>query len=46
LEPAVAAALARQLAARGDVETVCVHADTAGAVAIARAVRAALGPRP
>jgi UPF0271 protein len=44
-EPAIAAARARELAARGDVDTVCVHADTAGAVAIARAVRAALGPK-
>ncbi len=41
-EPAAAAAQARALADRGDVETVCVHADTRGAVSIARAVRAAL----
>jgi UPF0271 protein len=41
-DPAAAAARARELAARGDVETVCVHGDTPGAVAIARAVREAL----
>jgi UPF0271 protein len=45
VEPAVAAARARELAARRDVDTVCVHADTAGALEIARAVRAALGPK-
>lgn len=33
---------ARSLALRGDVETVCVHGDTPGAVALARAVREAL----
>jgi 5-oxoprolinase (ATP-hydrolysing) subunit A len=41
----VAAARARELAARNDVDTLCIHADTPGAVAIARAVRAALGPK-
>jgi 5-oxoprolinase (ATP-hydrolysing) subunit A len=39
-DPAVAAARARTL--RGEVDTVCVHADTAGALVIARAVREAL----
>jgi UPF0271 protein len=37
-----AVALAVQLAARGDVDTVCLHGDTPGAVSRARAVRAAL----
>ena len=41
----VAAQRAKELAARGDVDTLCVHADTPGAVRIARAVRAALGPK-
>jgi UPF0271 protein len=41
-EPQQAAQRARTLAARGDVDTICVHGDTPGAVAIARAVRAAL----
>jgi len=41
-DPSAAAARARELIARGDVETVCVHGDTPDAVAIARAVRAAL----
>jgi len=45
LEPSVAAARASALAASGEVETVCVHGDTPGAVAIARAVRAALDGR-
>ncbi len=40
-----AAARARELAARGDVDTLCIHADTPGALAIARAVRAAIGPK-
>jgi UPF0271 protein len=39
-EPSSAAARARELA--GAVETICVHGDTKGAVAIARAVRATL----
>jgi UPF0271 protein len=41
----VAAARTRQLKARDDVDTLCIHADTPGATAIARAVRAALGPK-
>jgi UPF0271 protein len=44
-DPARAAARARELAARGDVDTICVHGDTRGAIAIARAVRGALGPK-
>ncbi|HEX5060874.1 MAG TPA: LamB/YcsF family protein [Kofleriaceae bacterium] len=39
-DPVVAAARARELV--GDVDTICVHADTPGALAIARAVREAL----
>lgn len=39
-DPAVAAAQARLLA--DEIDTLCVHADTPGALAIARAVRAAL----
>ncbi len=39
-DPAAAAMRARQLA--GEVDTICVHGDTPGALAIARAVRAAL----
>jgi UPF0271 protein len=42
IDPGVCAERARALASRGDVETVCVHGDTPGAVSIARAVRAAL----
>jgi UPF0271 protein len=45
----VCVARARSLAARRDVDTICVHGDTPGAASIARAVRAALdvrlGPR-
>lgn len=44
-DPAVAAARARELAAQGAVDTICIHGDTAGAAFIARAVRAALGPK-
>jgi len=44
-DESVAAARAKELAARGDVDTLCVHADTPGALKIARAVRAALGPK-
>lgn len=40
-EPAAAAAQARALV--GTVDTLCVHADTPGALAIARAVREAVG---
>jgi 5-oxoprolinase (ATP-hydrolysing) subunit A len=45
LDPAKAAARAASLAARGAVETLCVHGDTPGAVAIARAVRDMLEAR-
>jgi UPF0271 protein len=45
VDPAIAAARTRELAARGDVDTLCIHGDTPGAVVIARAVRAALGPK-
>ena len=41
----VAARRAKELAAREDVDTLCVHADTPGALRIARAVRVALGPK-
>lgn len=41
-DPARAAAAARVLIARGDIDTLCVHGDTPNAVAIARAVRAVL----
>lgn len=41
-EPALAAARVRELRARGGVDTVCIHGDTRGALAIARAVRAAI----
>ncbi len=41
-EPREAAAQARLLARRGDIDTLCVHGDTPGAPEIARAVRAAL----
>ncbi len=41
-EPARAAERAIQLAESGEVETICVHGDTKGAVEIARAVRRAL----
>lgn len=42
LDPAQAAARARSLASGGDVDTICVHGDTPGALAIAGAVRATL----
>ncbi|MEA2747321.1 MAG: 5-oxoprolinase (ATP-hydrolyzing) subunit [Myxococcales bacterium] len=45
VDPAIAAARTRELVARGDVDTLCIHGDTPGAVTIARAVRAALGPK-
>jgi UPF0271 protein len=45
VDPALAAARATELAARGDVDTLCIHGDTPGAVVIARAVRAVLGPK-
>jgi UPF0271 protein len=41
-DPAAAAQRARELATRGGIDTICVHGDTPGAVAIARAVRDAL----
>ncbi len=41
-DPAVAADRARDLATSDAVDTICVHGDTPNAVAIARAVRAAL----
>jgi UPF0271 protein len=41
-DPAAAAALARALAATAEVDTICIHADTPAALAIARAVRAEL----
>jgi UPF0271 protein len=40
--PALAAAQAVRLASSGEIETICVHGDTPGAVEVARAVRAAL----
>ncbi len=45
VDPAIAAARAHELLTRGDVDTLCIHGDTPGAVSIARAVRAALGPK-
>jgi 5-oxoprolinase (ATP-hydrolysing) subunit A len=42
VDPAVAAAQAVELAASGRFETLCIHADTPGAPAIADAVRRAL----
>ncbi|WP_236604310.1 5-oxoprolinase subunit PxpA [Sandaracinus amylolyticus] len=41
-DPARAAAQARVLATSGEVDTICVHGDTPGALAIARAVRETL----
>jgi UPF0271 protein len=41
-EPRLAAARARELVASGEVEAICVHADTPGSLAIARAVREVL----
>lgn len=41
-DPMRAADAARALAARADIDTICVHGDTPNAVAIARAVREAL----
>jgi UPF0271 protein len=42
LDPAAAAARTRALVATGEVDTICVHGDTPGAVSVARAVRAVL----
>lgn len=44
-DPEVAAARARELSTRDDVDTLCIHGDTPSALTIARAVRAALGPK-
>jgi UPF0271 protein len=41
-DPEEAAAQALRLARRGGVETICVHGDTPGAVAILKACREAL----
>jgi 5-oxoprolinase (ATP-hydrolysing) subunit A len=41
-DPGAARAQARRLAASGAFDTLCVHGDTTGAIAIARAVRAEL----
>ena len=41
-DPAAAAAQARAFAESGEFDTLCVHGDTPGALAVARAVRAAL----
>jgi len=41
-DPAIAAANARRIVTAGGVHTLCVHGDTPGAVAIARAVRKVL----
>ncbi len=43
LDPNAAAERAREIARSHGYDTVCVHSDTDGAVAIARAVRAAVG---
>jgi len=45
VDPAAAAARASAIADSGDADTICVHGDTPGAVAIARAVRTALDGR-
>ena len=42
-DPARAAEQARALVERGGIDAICVHGDTPGALAIARAVREALG---
>lgn len=44
-DPVVAADRARVLSADPNVETICIHGDTEGSIAIARAVREALGPK-
>lgn len=41
-DPSLAAEQARRLASRGDLDTLCVHGDGPGALAVARAVRLAL----
>ncbi len=45
-DPEVAARNASELMRSGNFETVCVHGDTRGALAVVSAVRRALGPRP
>ncbi|MGO4883722.1 MAG: 5-oxoprolinase subunit PxpA [Bryobacteraceae bacterium] len=45
-DPTAAAAQALRLASEGRVETICVHSDTPGSVAIAAAVAAALQTQP
>src|SRR5262249_41061019 len=44
-DPRRAAERARELSSRDDVDTICIHGDTKGALAIAAAVRAVLGPK-
>lgn len=44
-DPVAAAARARALGGGGQADTLCIHADTPSALAIARAVREALGPK-
>jgi UPF0271 protein len=43
-DPAAAVALVGELVAEAEVDTVCVHGDGPAALAVARAVRGALGP--
>jgi UPF0271 protein len=45
-DPAAVAAQARAFAESGEFETLCLHGDTPGALALARAVRAALDALP
>jgi 5-oxoprolinase (ATP-hydrolysing) subunit A len=45
LDPAAAATRADALVAAGGIDTICVHGDTPGAVAVASAVRAVLDSR-
>jgi len=45
-DPNAAALRARALLESGSADTLCIHADTPAALAIARAVREALGARP
>lgn len=45
-DPALAAERARVLSTSDAVDTLCIHGDTQGSLAIAQAVRAALGPKP
>ena len=45
-DPVECAARVEAMKSRGDVDTVCVHGDSPGAVAIARAVRAVLAEGP